>query len=61
MDQILIDVTDLETTTNTPVQPGDEVELFGSNIPINEIAQKADTIPWEILTGITPRVERIYT
>ncbi len=56
MDQMMIDVTDA-----ADVCEGDEVELFGSHIPVSEVAAKADTIPWHIFTGITPRVSRIYT
>lgn len=55
MDQIMVDVSDL-----TLCEAGDEVELFGENILASELAKKADTIAWEILTGITPRVTRIY-
>jgi len=55
MDQIMVDVTDLRG-----VNEGDEVEMFGANIPVTEIAEKADTIAWEIFTGITPRVLRCY-
>ncbi|HEX8373062.1 MAG TPA: alanine racemase [Chthoniobacterales bacterium] len=54
MDQIMIDVTDV------PAEIGDEVELFGTHILAGEIAQLADTIPWEILTGISKRVPRIF-
>ena len=55
MDQIMIDVT------NAPeVKEGDEVELFGSKIPVSDIAEKAGTIAWEIFTGITTRVTRQY-
>ena len=54
MDQMMIDVT------GTDVTEGDEVEIFGPNIPVSEIAAKAGTIAWEIFTGITPRVARIY-
>ena len=54
MDQIMVDVTDSE------VEEGDEVELFGKNIRVDEVAAKAGTIAWEILTGITPRVVRVY-
>jgi len=42
------------------VSEGDEVEMFGPNIPVAEIAEKAGTIVWEIFTGITPRVVRHY-
>lgn len=55
MDQIMVDVTGSE------VEEGDEVEMFGSNIPVEEVAAKAGTIAWEILTGITPRVVRVYS
>lgn len=54
MDQIMVDVGDSD------VQVGDQVELFGPNLRVDELAAKADTIAWEILTGITPRVVRIY-
>lgn len=54
MDQIMVDVTDMD------VNVGDEVELFGAHIPLVEVAQKAGTIAWEVFTGITPRVTRIY-
>ena len=55
MDQIIVDVSELKKC-----KPGDEAELFGPNILVSDIAQKAGTIPWEILTQITPRVTRIY-
>ncbi len=55
MDQIMVDVTDSKSATI-----GDEVELFGKNILASEIAQKAETIAWELFTGITPRVTRLY-
>ena len=55
MDQIMVDVTDVPQ-----VAEGDEVEIFGPNIPVTEVAEKAGTIAWEIFTGITPRVLRTY-
>ena len=55
MDQMMVDVTGAED-----VIEGDEVEIFGPNIPVVEIAGKAETIVWEIFTGITPRVMRCY-
>ncbi|SHE71279.1 UDP-N-acetylmuramoyl-tripeptide--D-alanyl-D-alanine ligase [Mariniphaga anaerophila] len=54
MDMLMLDVTGLE------VQPGNEVEFFGQNISILEVAEKVGTIPYEILTGISQRVKRIY-
>jgi alanine racemase len=59
MDQIMVDVTDLEC-----VEPGEEAVLFGQQgdqeILASEMAIKAGTIAWEIFTGITKRVVRIY-
>lgn len=55
MDQIMVELPD-----DSDVHCGDEVELFGQNIPVTQVAAQADTIAWEILTGITPRVQRIY-
>lgn len=59
MDMIMIDVSEL---SSSPC-PGDEVTLLGGQMekPITavELASKAKTIPWEILTGISPRVERV--
>lgn len=54
MDQCMIDVTDTEC------QVGDRVEIFGPNIPVAEIANTLDTIPYEILTSISSRVKRVY-
>jgi len=56
MDQIMVDVSALQ---NRP-EPGDEVVLIGGEIDAMEIAERAGTIAWEILTGITQRVVRVY-
>ena len=55
MDQIMVDVT-----ADEAISSGDEVELFGPHVRVDEVARKAGTIAWEILTGITPRVARRY-
>lgn len=54
MDMLMLDVS------GTDVKAGDTVEFFGSNISISEVAEKAGTIPYEILTGISQRVKRVY-
>jgi len=54
MDMLMLDVTGIN------VQPEDRVEFFGKAIPVSEVAEKAGTIPYEILTGISQRVKRIY-
>ncbi len=59
MDLICIDVTEIEG-----VQPGSEVELLSSDpnssLSCAALADRGDTIPYEILTGIGARVERRY-
>ncbi len=54
MDVCMIDVTDVDCV------PGDKVEIFGQNISVMEIAEKLETIPYEILTSISNRVKRVY-
>ncbi|MBN2518908.1 MAG: alanine racemase, partial [Bacteroidales bacterium] len=54
MDVCMIDITGIEVNT------GDEVIIFGEENPIIKIAQKINTIPYEILTSISGRVKRIY-
>ncbi|MBK8808269.1 MAG: bifunctional UDP-N-acetylmuramoyl-tripeptide:D-alanyl-D-alanine ligase/alanine racemase [Bacteroidales bacterium] len=54
MDACMVDVTDIEANE------GDEVIIFGSELPITEIANLLNTIPYEILTGISRRVKRVY-
>ena len=54
MDMCMIDVT------GTDAKTGDEIIIFGRNRPVSEIASEAGTIPYEILTGISERVKRVY-
>lgn len=54
MDMTMIDVTEIAC------KEGDEVIVFGGGIDINEIASKTGTIPYEVLTGVSQRVKRIY-
>lgn len=55
MDMTMIDVTDI-----IDIQIGDEVEIFGRNISIIDAAKAIGTIAYELLTGISPRVKRVY-
>jgi Alr-MurF fusion protein len=55
MDMCFVDVTDQPLT-----QVGAQVELFGNNHPIAYWAKQANTIPYEILTSISTRVNRIW-
>ncbi|WP_375444887.1 bifunctional UDP-N-acetylmuramoyl-tripeptide:D-alanyl-D-alanine ligase/alanine racemase [uncultured Fibrella sp.] len=54
MDMTMIDVT------NAPASEGDSVELFGPNVPVTELSQRMGTIPYEVLTGISERVKRVF-
>lgn len=55
MDMTMIDITGLEG-----VREGDAVIVFGKGLPVAQVAAWAGTIPYEILTGISQRVKRIY-
>jgi Alr-MurF fusion protein len=55
MDMFMIDVTDVPG-----VKEGDEVIIFGKQLPVEQIAEWAQTIPYEIMTGISQRVKRVY-
>jgi alanine racemase len=55
MDMLMLDVTDI-----SDVKEGDEVVVFGETLPVQQLAQWAGTIPYEILTGISQRVKRVY-
>jgi len=54
MDVALVDVTDV------PCQEGDSVEIFGKNLPVTVLSDILDTISYEVLTGVSNRVKRIY-
>ncbi|AUD02744.1 bifunctional UDP-N-acetylmuramoyl-tripeptide:D-alanyl-D-alanine ligase/alanine racemase [Spirosoma pollinicola] len=54
MDMTMVDVT------NASANEGDEVIIFGPELPITELAQRIGTIPYEILTGVSERVKRVF-
>lgn len=55
MDVAMIDVTGIDC------KEGDSVEIFGDNLPVTVLSDVLDTIPYEVLTGISNRVKRIYS
>lgn len=55
MDMLMLDVTKIPG-----VEEGDEVIVFGEDLPVQKVAEWADTIPYEILAGISQRVKRVY-
>ena len=54
MDVAMIDVTGIDC------HEGDSVEIFGDNLPVTELSNVLQTIPYEVLTGISNRVNRVY-
>lgn len=54
MDACMIDVTDIDC------REGDAVEIFGSSADLQRLADVLGTIPYEILTSVSPRVKRVY-
>jgi len=54
MDMCMVDVTGLD------VKAGDAVEIFGENLNLTEMANKIGTIPYELLTNVSPRVKRVF-
>ena len=57
---ICMDMTMIDITALPNVKVGDRVEVFGPNLPIDQLASWAETIPYEILTSIGQRVKRVY-
>ena len=56
MDLTTVDVTDCVP----PPQPGDEAELLGHHMPMETVAARAGSISYELVTGLTSRVLRVY-
>jgi alanine racemase len=54
MDMTMIDVTGID------IAVGDEILIFGDEMPITTLANKINTIPYEILTNVSERVKRVY-
>lgn len=55
MDMTMIDITGVPS-----VREGDEVLVFGDELPVQQLAHWANTIPYEIITGVSQRVKRVY-
>ncbi len=54
MDVAMIDVTGIDC------REGDSVEVFGEQLPVTVLSDLTDTIPYEVLTGVSNRVKRVY-
>lgn len=54
MDHLMVDAGD------SPVHTGDTVELFGRGVSVDEVAEWAHTISYEVVCGVGLRVPRVY-
>ncbi len=54
MDMTMVDIT------GVPAGEGDEVMIFGSELPVTELAKSCGTIPYEIMTGLGERIKRVF-
>ncbi len=54
MDVAMIDVTDIDC------HEGDMVEIFGEHLPVTVLSDVLDSIPYEVLTGVSNRVKKVY-
>ncbi len=54
MDMIMVDITGFD------IQINDEVEIIGEHQTMEKFAQMMNTIPYEVMTGLSKRMERIY-
>ncbi len=54
MDMCMIDLTGIKA------REGDEVLIFGKDKPVTDLAEKLNTIPYEVLAGLSERVKRVY-
>lgn len=54
MDMLMVDVTEIAC------EEGDTVVIFGENPTVTFMAEQLKTIPYEVLTGISQRVKRVF-
>lgn len=55
MDMITLDLTGMDDT-----RIGDQVELWGATVSAGDVAQSSDTIAYQLFTGVSRRVPRVY-
>jgi alanine racemase len=54
MDMTMLNISDIDCKV------GDEVIVFGDKPSLHEISAHIGTIPYEVLTGVSQRVKRVY-
>jgi alanine racemase len=58
--RVSMDLMAMDVTGIAPASEGDQVELFGPNVPIDAVARAAGTIGYELLTQLSHRAARVY-
>ena len=58
--KICMDMSMIDLTDKMNVDVGSEVEIFGENNPLEDMADMAGTIPYEITCAVSKRVPRVY-
>jgi len=57
---ICMDMCMMDITAVPQASMGDKITIFGPDLPVTELANSLETIPYEIFTGISERVKRVY-
>ena len=57
---ICMDLCMVDVSAVPDVAVGDAVEIFGPSMPVGRLAETLGTIPYEVLTSVSPRVKRVY-
>lgn len=58
--RVSMDLMSIDLSRCENARPGDWVELWGTNVMASTVARQAGTIPYELVTGVTARVPRVY-
>lgn len=57
---ICMDMTMVDVTNISEVAEGDEVIIFGEELPLVQLSSWAGTIAYDLLAGVSQRVKRVY-
>ena len=58
--RVSMDLTTFDVTNAPGVQPGAWLDLIGPGTPVDDVAARANTNAYEILTSLGPRYHRVY-
>ncbi len=58
--RVSMDTMSVDLSLVPQAQVGDQVELWGERLAVREVADAAQTIPYELLTRVSKRVPRVY-